>query len=288
MNPILSLHCAALRCELQAALGACVAGLWWGEQQVLRSTPAAQLQDVRIAGSYPLLPYSNRIGYRKLHWAGQDYQLPQNFAPEPHAIHGVGWERAWDVQQASATHAVLDYRHVADLGWPFAFDSRQTVTLTHDALELQLSITNRAEFAAPFGLGWHPYFAKSAHTRLQFQAKGRWEMGADHLPTHRLAHPGLHTDCSRLDVDHCFDGWNGVLQLTEGGLRLQVTSDLNCLVVYTTPGRDSIALEPVSHVNNALALAQQTGVAPESLGLHVLQPGETCTARMQIQVQPLA
>jgi aldose 1-epimerase len=151
-----------------------------------------------------------------------------------------------------------------------------------------MEITNRAGEAAPAGLGWHPYFAKSAATRIQFASQGRWEMGADNLPTLRLVHAGLDTDCTSLDVDHCFDGWNGSLQLTEGGLRVGVTSDLDCLVVFTTPERDSIAIEPVSHVNNALALARQTGVTPESLGLRVLQPGETFTAHMRIQVEPLA
>ena len=285
-SPITLLN-ANLRCELSPALGGCIAGLWFGAQQVLRSTPAALLQDVRVSGSYPLVPYSNRIGWRTLHWAGKDYTLPQNFAPEPHTIHGVGWERSWVVEEVSDTQAALSYRHAGDASWPFAFDSRQTMTLADDALALQMSITNRAGVAAPVGLGWHPYFAKSAATRIRFEAAGRWEMDADKLPTRRLAHAGLDTDCNTLDVDHCFDGWNGSLQLTEGGLRLHVTSDLDCLVVFTTPARDSIAIEPVSHVNNALALAY-TGVAPESLGLRVLQPGETFAANMRIQVEPLA
>ena len=287
MTSSISLLSGALRCELNPALGGCVAGLWFGEQQVLRSTPAAELQSVRVAGSYPLVPYSNRIGYRKLRWAGRDYELPQNFAPELHTIHGVGWERAWVVEESSATRTVLNYHHMADASWPFAFDSRQTFTLNGDALEMQMSISNRAAVAAPAGLGWHPYFAKSASTQIRFPATGRWEMGEDKLPTQRLAHAGLDTDCTNLDVDHCFDGWSGSLQLTEAGLRISVTSDLNCLVVFTTPGRDSIAIEPVSHVNNAIALAQQTGQSAESLGLRVLQPGETFTASMRIQVEAM-
>lgn len=286
MNSTIALHCADLRCELSPALGGCVAGLWWGTQQVLRSTPAAALQSAPSAGSYPLLPYSNRIGYCKLHWDGQDYLLAPNFAPEPHSIHGVGWERAWSVAEADAHHAVLRYAHPGDASWPFAFDSQQTFTLKPTALELQLSITNRAAHAAPVGLGWHPYFAKSADTRIQFEASGRWEMGADKLPTQRLAHPGLDSDCRTLYVDHCFEGWNGRLQLVEAGLRVQLSSDLDCLVVYTTPERDSIAIEPVSHVNNALALAQQTGQSPQALGLRVLQPGETFTASMRIHMEP--
>ena len=285
MTSSISLLSGALRCELLPSLGGCVAGLWFGEQQVLRSTPAAELQSVRVSGSYPLVPFSNRIGYRKLHWADRQYELPQNFAPEPHTIHGVGWERAWSIEDSSATRAELSYRHLPDESWPFAFDSRQTFTVSGDALEMQMSITNRAAFAAPAGLGWHPYFAKSTCTLLRFGATGRWEMGQDKLPTHRLVNSGLDTECHSLDVDHCFGGWGGSLEMTEAGLRIVLTSDLDCLVVFTTPARDSIAIEPVSHVNNALALALQTGVTPCSLGVRVLQPEETFSAGMRIQVE---
>ena len=287
-NPAMSsltLESGLLRCELRPDLGGCIAGLWRGSQQVLRSTPAAELQSVRVAGSYPLLPYSNRVGYCQLHWAGRDYVLPHNFAPEPHAIHGVGWERAWEVQAASATQAVLIYRRQADAAWPFAFDSTQTITLSAQALELQMAITNCAPEPAPAGLGWHPYFAKSAQSHVRFAAAGRWDMGEDNLPTRHLAHPGLDADCTALDIDHCFDGWKGAVQLDEAGLRLQITSDLGCLVVFTTPERDSIAIEPVSHVNNALALAR-AGHSATALGLRVLQPGQTFTAAMRIQVEP--
>jgi aldose 1-epimerase len=285
MTPSISLASGALRCELAPALGGCIAGLWLGGQQVLRSTPAAELQSVQVSGSYPLVPYSNRIGYRKLHWAGRDYELPENFAPEPHTIHGVGWERSWVLEEASNTRCVLGYRHAADASWPFAFDSLQTFTLSDDALEMQISVTNCAGVAAPFGLGWHPYFAKSENTHIRFIAAGRWEMGADKLPTLRSANAGLDTDCSNLNVDHCFDGWNGRVQLIEAGLQVTVTSDLNCLVVFTTQQRDSIAIEPVSHVNNALALGRQSGQSCESLGMRVLQPDETFSARMRIQVE---
>jgi aldose 1-epimerase len=285
MHTSLTLQSGALRCELAPALGGCVAGLWWGQQELLRSTPADRLQSVRVSASYPLVPYSNRIGQRLLYWAGKTYELAANFAPEPHSIHGVGWERAWSVASASPTQAVLDYRHQPDDSWPFAFDSRQAINLTDHALEMQLAITNRSAESAPAGLGWHPYFAKSAQTRVQFAAAARWDMDADKLPGTRREHPGLNTDCASLDVDHCFDGWNGALQLSEGGLRLQVTSDLRCLVVFTTPQRDSIAMEPVSHVNNALGLAHAGAQSPESLGMRTLQPGETFTASMRIQVE---
>lgn len=288
MNPAISLQAGAMRCEINPALGGCVAGLWHADRQVLRSTPAAELQSVRVSGSYPLVPYSNRVGYGQLHWDGKQIQLALNFAPEPHAIHGVGWEHAWSVEASTNTQAVLAYRHQPDASWPFAFDARQTFTLTAEALEMHMSVTNRADVAAPAGLGWHPYFAKSPQTRIAFAAQGRWEMGPDKLPTARLTHAGLDTDCTSLNVDHCFDGWSGEALLTEGPLRMSVSSALSSLVVFTTPERDNIAIEPVSHINNALALAAQTGVTPQELGIRVLQPGEIFEASMRIQVERTA
>jgi aldose 1-epimerase len=288
MTTSFTLQNGALRCELVPALGGCITGLWWGQQQLLRGTPAAVLGSALASASYPLVPYSNRIGHRILRWAGKTHTLAANFAPEPHAIHGVGWERPWRLESHSAAQAVLSYSHQADASWPFDFDSHQTIRVVDHALQLHLSVTNRSAEAAPVGLGWHPYFAKSSNTHIAFDAKGRWDMDASKLPSARRDHPGLDTACTTLDVDHCFDGWSGTLLLTESGLRLRLTSDLRHLVVFTTPGRDSIAIEPVSHVNNALGLAHQTGQSPESLGLRSLQPEETFAAWMRIDVEPSA
>ncbi|MCX8520082.1 MAG: hypothetical protein ORN28_00940, partial [Rhodoferax sp.] len=185
----------------------------------------------------------------------------------------------------TAADTATDTTDEATAAWPFAFDSSQRFTLSERALEMQISITNRSPLPAPAGLGWHPFFAKNANTRIAFAAQGRWEMGPDKLPTGRLAHAGLHTDCRSLTVDHCFDGWDGLVQLQTEALAIRVTSDLRYLVVYTTPERDSIAIEPVSHVNNALALAALTALQPEALGVRVLQSGQTLTAQMRIELE---
>ena len=110
-------------------------------------------------------------------------------------------------------------------------------------------------------------------------------MGPDKLPTQALPHTGLDTDCTSLDVDHCFDGSSGALQLLQGALRIEVRSDLTHLVVYTTPARDSIAMEPVSHVNNALAMAERGEATLQALGMQVLQPGDTLHASMRIRIE---
>lgn len=283
-NP-LTLRSATLVCHIKPELGGCIAGMWLGDIPVLRSTPAQDLHSVRQAASYPLVPFSNRVGQASLQWKGTSHPLVKNWAPDPHAIHGVGWERPWNLLEATDTFALLSYEHKSDAFWPFDFDSSQAFRLEDHALELSLSITNQSSAPVPVGLGWHPYFVKRADTRVQFEATGRWEMGTDKLPTHRAPNPGLDTACATLDVDHCFDGWSGTVHLRDSVLHSRVVSSLSRLVVYCTPESDSIAVEPVSHVNDAVNRMAQTGASADALGVCVLQPGQTFARTMRIEVE---
>jgi aldose 1-epimerase len=284
---MVSLQSGALRCEVVPQLGGCVAGLWLGDLPVLRSTPAAQLASARQSGSYPLVPFSNRIGQATLVWHGTDHPLVRNNGDEPHAIHGVGWQRPWAVLESDAQYALLAYEHRPDGSWPFAFDASQTFRVRGNALEMTIALTNQSAQPAPAGLGWHPYFVKRERSRVAFEATGRWEMGPDKLPTARQPSTGLDAECRFLDVDHCFDGWDGMAQLRDERLHIRIRSSLSRLVVFTNATRDFVAIEPVSHVNNAVNLFA-AGRNADELGLRVLQPGESMMAQMSIEVEGVA
>ncbi|MDO9360946.1 MAG: aldose 1-epimerase [Polaromonas sp.] len=284
-NDVITLSEGGLRCEVKPALGGCIAGLWLDGIPVLRSTPANALLSVRLAGSYPLVPFSNRIGHATLKWQGTSHPLVQNNGPEPHAIHGIGWQRPWQVLEQEEQYLMLACEHHSDAAWPFAFDASQTFRIHGGALELTLSMTNQSALPAPAGLGWHPYFAKRPGSHVAFRATGRWEMSADKLPTHRQPSPGLDADCAQLDVDHCFDGWDGAVELRDEQLRTRITSSLGRLVVFTNPTRDFVAIEPVSHVNNAVNLLQAGAADEDALGIRVLAPGESMSAQVSIQVE---
>jgi aldose 1-epimerase len=284
---MIRLEAGAIACEIEPRLGGCIAGLWFGGVPVLRSTPAAQLTSSRQAGSYPLVPFSNRIGGARLEWQGTQHPLVRNNGAEPHAIHGVGWQRPWDVLESDERSVFLSYEHRPDAAWPFAFDSSQTMRAGEGGLALTLSVTNQSAQPAPAGLGWHPYFVKRPRSHIAFEAGGRWEMGPDKLPTEHRAARGLDADCDGLEVDHCFDGWNGVAVLRDELLQVRLSSSLRRLVVFTNGSRDNVAIEPVSHVNNAMNLLA-AGFDPAQLGLIVLQPGESFSAQMTIEVERMA
>ncbi len=276
------LHAGALRLALRPDLGGCVAGLWRDGLPVLRSTEAADLTASRQSGCYPLVPYSNRLGYRRFKWLGKDHGTAANFDDSPHSVHGVAWQRPWQVLSSTATDAEIGYLHAPDDGWPFGFDVRQRFVLEPTALTLHVSLRNRAGHPQPVGLGWHPYFPKRQRSRLHVELTDRWESDATGLPTRRVPQPGIDGDVAHLAFDHCFEGWRGGARIRDEKLSLKLSSSLPYLVVFTPAAQDYFCVEPVSHVSNAIHMAD-----PLAHGLRSVAAGETIDAWMKLEVNPV-
>ena len=246
---------------------------------MLRSTEAADLASSRVAACYPLVPYSNRLGYRRFRWLGQDHTTAPNFDDNPHSLHGVAWQRAWSVIESSSTTAELQYTHTSDAHWPFAFDVRQRFVLTPGALEVHLVFHNRAASTQPVGLGWHPYFPKRSRSRLHIELTDRWESDASGLPTRRVLQPGIDGDVAHLAFDHCFEGWKGPARLRDEKVSVKLSSSLPYLVVFTPALREYYCVEPVSHVNNAIHMSE-----PAAHGLRTVAAGATLDAWMRLEI----
>ncbi len=280
MNPCtVELRAGPLRLALRPDLGGAIAGLWMGATPLLRSTEPAALTDVRSSACYALVPYSNRLGNRQFQWQGQGQRTAANVADSPHSMHGVTWQRAWDVVSSSSTEAELVYRHLADAHWPYAFEATQRFVLTPTALSLHLAISNRADQTQPVGLGWHPYMLPRPGARLQVRVSERWDNDSSGLPTHRVAQSGIDAAVSDLDFDNCFGGWQGAARLDDGPISLRLSSSLPYLVVFTPKDRPYCCVEPVSHVSNAIQMAD-----PAAHGLCALEPGATFEASMRIDI----
>ena len=268
-----------LRLALRADLGGAIAGLWLGDLPVLRSCEPAALASSRLSGCYPLAPYSNRLGYRRFRWLGQDHTTASNFDDNPHSVHGVAWQRPWTVLSASASAAELSYTHAPDADWPFAFEARQRFVLDAGALQMHLALSNRATDPQPVGLGWHPYFPKRSHSRLHIELTDRWDSDASGLPTRRVPQPGIDGEVSHLAFDNCFEGWRGPARIRDEKLSLRLTSSLPYLVVFTPANKPYYCVEPVSHVSNAIHMAD-----PTAHGLRTLAPQATFEAWMKLEV----
>ena len=95
----------------------------------------------------------------------------------------------------------------------------------------------------------------------------------------KVAQPGIDSDVAHLDFDNCFEGWRGAARIRDERFSLQLTSSLDRLVVYTPQDKDFYCVEPVSHVSNAIHMAD-----PLAHGLRSVAPGESTSAWMQLDV----
>lgn len=275
----LELRAGDLRLALRPDVGGSIAGLWLGDLPVMRSVEGDTLVAPREGASFPLVPYSNRLGYRRFQWGGQTHITDANFPDSPHSLHGVGWLRPWQVVEAGERSVLLRYAHRPDAHWPFAFEAEQQVELEPQRLTLRLAARNTGDVPQPMGLGWHPYFPKRSRSRLHVELTHRWETDATKLPTRQVAQPGIDADVAHLDFDHCFEGWAGAARLRDEKLSLKLASSLTRLVVFVAPDRDYFAVEPVSHVSNAIHMTD-----PLAHGLVALAPGESSQAWMTLEV----
>jgi aldose 1-epimerase len=282
---------------LAPEIGGAIVGWTLGAMPLLRRPqPDAILPgDVRGLACFPLVPYSNRIAQGRFHWDGEDHVLARNFGDQPHTIHGIGWQRTWEVAAAGATSATLTLQHDAAgeqaRHWPFAFAAEQRFTLASDALSVVLTLRNLHRAPAPAGLGLHPFFPRADTATLRFNAARVWTNGADMLPTEAAAVPRAwdHATGQRIGtvaLDNCFAGWDGKAHIawTPHGPSLTVAADglFQHLVVYTPPGQDYFCVEPVSHMNDAI---NRTATVPQH-GMRILAPGEVLQGEISFRLTP--
>jgi aldose 1-epimerase len=275
------LRAGDLRLALRPDLGGSIAGLWLNDTPVLRSTEPGALAAPRASGCFPLAPYSNRLGYRHFRWLGREHRVAANFDEGyPHSLHGSAWLGRWHVGHADASSVMLLFTQRPDEHWPFGFDLEQRFELSPTGLRVEMALTNIDARTQPIGLGWHPYFPKRSRSRVHIECSGRWESDpGTHLPTRAVAQKSIDGEVRHLTYDHCFDGWEGAARIRDEALSISLTSSLNHLVVYTPPAKDFFCVEPVSHVSNAIHMAD-----PAAHGMVALGAAETLEAWMNIEV----
>jgi aldose 1-epimerase len=293
----IELKAGDLTLALAPSLGGAIAGFRRKEFPLMRPTPPEALSEglVRLTSSYPLIPYSNRIAEGRFTYEGAEHQLALNFGDHPHAIHGNAWQKPWQVLDGNPKHCRLALEHNPDgegaKGWPFAYRAEQIFDLDDEGFTLTLTLENRDERSMPAGFGLHPFFPKRSDIRLQFAASEVYQSGQGSLPADAIAVPEA-WDYSSLrglgepQLDNCFKGWDGKARINfeEAGIGLRIKADpvFSHLVVYVPAGRDFFAVEPVSHMNNAV---NRPDVADN--GLRNLAPGERLTGSVRFAVEIL-
>jgi aldose 1-epimerase len=233
-------------------------------------------------GLFPLVPYCNRIAWRRFTWDGRAHELAANFGDHPHAIHGVGWKSPWRIEQVSAAAVTLSLHHdpvgTAARSWPFAFAARLEYRLMDAGLRIRIEATNLHSDPVPMGIGVHPWFPRPDGAVLAFQADGVW-LNRDALPVTHVPVPAAwrHTDGRTVDsemLDNCFTGWDGVARLP--GARIEAEAVFANLQVFTPAGANFFCVEPVSHVPDAINRPD----LPPGQAMAMLAEGQTLGGQM--------
>lgn len=211
-------------------------------------------------GMYPMAPWAGRLGGNRVHWRGQDHDLPITY--EPWAMHGTAFRQRATVLEleVDADRALLLARVEDHPGWPWpaavdiCWDVRPTVVTT--------SITVHA-LTEPFPvvMGWHPWFRRhlgvGGPLDWTLAATGQLEKGTDQLPTGRV----LAFDAGAGPFDDAFVVPSGRATVCwPGAMAIDIATDGGWYVVFDELP-DSVCVEPQSGPPDGLRDAYGSPVA---------------------------
>ena len=293
----MELHNGKLRLKLVPEIGGSITecsinreGEW---VSILRPTeePLTRSSD---AGSFVLIPYSNRLRDGQFFFEGQEYQLRGR---EKHAIHGDVRDRALQILDQSRDRVSLGFDSIkaGDVNFPFPFYAKMTYALEDSILTSRIELQNVGRGPMPAGCGFHPYFNRRltgsrSEVELQLTVKGVYP-GDTPLPSDPAIplQPDQDFHVQRpLDVvlDHCFAGWNGqaLIDWPGSGIQasIQAEASMKHVILYSPPGKRFFALEPVTNANDGFNLFAK---GDQNCGVVVLQPGEFLTAGFEMRLQ---
>ncbi|HZG23058.1 MAG TPA: aldose 1-epimerase [Chitinophagaceae bacterium] len=220
------------------------------------------------------------IDGRKLSFNNEGGKLP--------AIHGLLYNKVFsevghfcDDYQASL-HLKYNYNR-EDPGYPFEYRCELLYTLfPGNILLLQTTIINLDSNSIPLADGWHPYFTLGGNVNdwyLRFQSDFMVELGDNLVPTGRLLSYNTFETAQAIgntEFDNCFlltaKVSSAACILFNPVNKLSVSffpgESYPYLLIYTPPGRQSIAIENVSAPPDCFN---------NKMGLLMLAPGHSKT-----------
>ena len=278
------LVCGDARAVIVPAMGAGIASLQAGDRPVLRAWNGDDTDPFALACNL-LAPFSNRISGGGFTFDGLFRPVEPNLtALDPFAIHGDAFQKPWRVAAAEKNLARLELGEGA-IG-PWRYHAEALYRLEPQGLQATLTLTNTGP-RLPFGGGFHPWFPRTAQTRLGFRASRFFEADPQSLPVaeHAVAdRPDVDFSMSRAlpdtRIDSAFAGWDGEAEIAQPDLGLAVTVSasppLTAALVFS-PGEaaDFFCFEPVMHTVDAINANGHPGMA-------VLDDGESLAMNMTI------
>ncbi len=255
-EPTLTLSCADATLTVHPSLGARIGRIDVAGQPLLADIPDDAEDHPMAWGSYAMAPWAGRIRQGRFRFEGVEYLLPINHHDGPgatraHAIHGLAFDRPWQVREVSETSCTCS----CALEWEFGGIVTQTIGLFDDRVAVTLLLESTGA-VLPAEVGWHPWFRKP--DVLRFTPTAMYRRDDVGLPTGELVEP------TAGPWDDCFVNTDPVV--LHYGRRVAptvtVTSDCDHWVVFDEPS-EATCVEPQSGPPDAFNLVAHV-VSPAS------------------------
>jgi aldose 1-epimerase len=223
-----------------------------------------------------LFPFANRIEDGIYKFDRKDYFLDINQAQENNAIHGLVYNKTFELVEKKVTQeeATVLLRYVEKghaQGFPYSYRVDIKYTLTKCSINLSASVKNTDVKQFPFTLGWHPYFTSTdlydsivrfkSHKQVYFDERNITQGLRDFeiKDQFKIENKSL-DDCFVLDSNKIlFETPDYSFELT--------SSEKECfLQLYTPPKSNTIAIEPTTGVSNSFN---------NRIGLKTLKPNDS-------------
>ena len=255
--------------------GGMIRRLTCGARDVLQPMPD-ECRDPRLSSCYPLLPFANRIDQAHLDFEGRVAEISPAL-PEPHGLHGTGWQSNWTVEEIGSDHLLLTLEGGADRAWPWRWRAEQRFSITKSGLTVDLVLTNIDTVSAPASIGLHPAFLLEAGTRIETDIDGIWDCRPDLIPSgwRPIGWP----DIEAQPLDNCLTRWSGRATIrTPGQSPITLVADTSHLQVYRPKGENFICLEPVTARPNVWTPIEKSPAEPPA----ILAPHERLSVTMTL------
>jgi aldose 1-epimerase len=247
LDPTLTLSCADATLTVHPSAGARIGQIVVAGQPLLAEMPDTAELHPMMWGSYAMVPWAGRIRQGRFAFDGVEHQLPINHHDGPdvrqaHAIHGLAFDRPWQVHEVSDGSCTSS----CALEWELGGIVTQTITLLRDRAVVTLLLESTGT-DLPAEVGWHPWFRKP--DALEFSPTAMYRRDDVGLPTGELLEP------TAGPWDDCFVNTDPVVLRYDrrSASTVTVTSDCDHWVVFDEPAH-ATCVEPQSGPPDAFNL----------------------------------
>ena len=254
-------------------------------QDVFLTPPDVSFHETEplLWGSYPLVPWCNRIPGGELWFEGAVFPQPLNL--DPFAVHGRALSAPWN-QRSEGTFEFIDR---GDSAYPWPYRALQEYSLVEAGFVVQLSIENVGTGGMPAGVGIHPWFDAagglevSVPADLVYPSSGNIPTGP---PEAVSGTRDLRTSQEpAAGIDECWTGLFGrTIELRRAAdrktIRFTYSDEVDHVVLAAVPTLGGVAIEPQTHAVDGHGRRERG----EEGGISILEPGEVLTVEYRVEL----